>query len=176
MGRLHDQLNERGQLALRLDAQSPEERRLVDAAACFLGDESFEPAFSHPGLCLTVLPHRERPAREIWRRANGPVSLTIQPTADQAGVFHGVPHGAKARLILLYLQTEAVKTRSRHVELGRSMHAWLCRMGVKPSGTNYSEVDRQSRKIENCLLVFSHEGENTAVRWRDTIIRGAFDH
>jgi hypothetical protein len=176
MGRLHDRLNEQGQLALRLDARSPEERRLVDAAARFLGDESLEPAFSHPGLCLTVLPHRERPAREIWRRANGPVSLTIQPTADQAGVFHGVPHGAKARLILLYLQTEAVKTRSRHVELGRSMHAWLRRMGVKPSGTNYSEVDRQSRKIENCLLVFSHEGEATAVRWRDTIIRGSFDH
>jgi hypothetical protein len=176
MGRLHDQLNERGQLALRLNAQSPEERRLVDAAARFLGDESSEPAFSHPGLCLTVLPHRERPAREIWRRANGAVSLAVQPTADQAGVFHGVPHGAKARLILLYLQTEAVKTRSRHVELGRSMHAWLRRMGVKPSGTNYSEVDRQSRKIENCLLVFSHESEDTTVRWRDTIIRGSFDH
>jgi Plasmid encoded RepA protein len=176
MGRLHDRLNERGQLALRLDARSPEERRLVDAAARFLGDESVEPAFSHPGLCLTVLPHRERPPSEIWRRVNGSLSLTVQPTADQAGVFRGVPHGAKARLILLYLQTEAVKTRSRHVELGRSMHAWLRRMGVKPSGTNYSEVNRQSHKIENCLLIFSHEREDTAVRWRDTIIRGSFDH
>jgi hypothetical protein len=176
MGRLHDQLNERGQLALRLDAQSPEERRLVDAAARFLSDESLESAFSHPGLCLTVLPHRGRPAHEIWRRVNGAVSLTVQPTADQAGVFHGVPYGAKARLILLYLQTEAVKTKSRHIELGRSMHAWLRRMGVKPSGTNYSEVNRQSHKIENCLLIFSHERENATVRWRDTIIRGSFDH
>jgi hypothetical protein len=176
MGRLHDRLNERGQLALRLDAQSPEERRLVDAAARFLGDESLEPAFSHPGLCLTVLPHRERPTHEIWRRVNGAVSLTIQPTADQAGVFHGVPHGAKARLILLYLQTEAVKTKSRHIELGRSMHAWLRRMGVKPSGTNYAEVNRQSHKIENCLLIFSHERKDNAVRWRDTIIRGSFVH
>lgn len=123
MERLHDRLSEQGQLALRLEARSSNERRLVDAAAQFLGDESLEPAFSHPGLCLTVLPHRERPAREIWRRENGPVSLSVQPTADQAGVFHGVPHGAKARLILLYLQTEAVKTNSRQIELGRSMHA-----------------------------------------------------
>ena len=152
MGRLHERLNEHGQLTLRLGARSTEERRLIDTAARFLGDESVEPAFSHPGLCLTVLPHRERPRQEIWRRVNGPVSLTVQPTADQTGAFHGVPHGAKARLILLYLQTEAVKTNSRHVELGRSMHAWLCRMGVKPSGTNYSEVNRQAHKIENCLL------------------------
>ena len=71
-----------------------EERRLVDTAARFLGDENVEPAFSHPGLCLTVLPHRERPAREIWRRVNGPGSLTVQPTADQTGTFHGVPHVA----------------------------------------------------------------------------------
>ena len=134
MGRLHERLNEHGQLALRLEAKSTEERRLVDIAARFLGDESLEPAFSHPGLCLTVLPHRERPEREIWRRVNGPVSLTVQPTADQAGTFHGVPHGAKARLILLYLQTEAVKTNSRHVELGRSMHAWLRRMGKVRQG------------------------------------------
>ncbi len=176
MGRLHQRLTEHGQLALRLEAQSQEERRLVDTAARFLGDENTEPAFSHPGLCLTVLPHRERPVREIWRRINGPVSLTVQPTADQHSHYHGVPHGAKARLILLYLQTEAVKTGSRHIELGRSMHAWLCRMGVKPSGTNYAEVNRQSHKIENCLLIFSHEGDDSATRWRDTIIRGSFDH
>jgi Plasmid encoded RepA protein len=176
MGWLHKRLNDRGQLALRLEARSTEERRLVDVAAQFLGDENLEPAFSHPGLCLTVLPHRERPAREIWRRVNGPVSLTVQPTVDQVGTYHGVPHGAKARLILLYLQTEAVKTNSRQIELGRSMHAWLRRMGVKPSGTNYLEVNRQSHKIENCLLIFSHEGDNTSLRWRDTIIRGSFDH
>jgi hypothetical protein len=176
MGRLHQRLSEHGQLALRLEAQSQEERRRIDTAARFLSDENTEPAFSHPGLCLTVLPHRERPTREIWRRNNGPVSLTVQPTADQHGRYHGVPHGAKARLILLYLQTEAVKTSSRQIELGRSMHAWLCRMGVKPSGTNYAEVNRQSHKIENCLLIFSHEGDDAAVRWRDTIIRGSFDH
>ena len=176
MGHLHQRLSECGQLALRLEAQSQEERRLVDTAARFLSDENTEPAFSHPGLCLTVLPHRERPVREIWRRINGPVSLTVQPTADQHGRYHGVPHGAKARLILLYLQTEAVKTGSRQIELGRSMHAWLCRMGVKPSGTNYAEVNRQSHKIENCLLIFSHEANDAAIRWRDTIIRGSFDH
>ena len=54
MGRLHQRLTEHGQFALRLEAQSQEERRLVDTAARFLGDENTEPAFSHPGLCLSI--------------------------------------------------------------------------------------------------------------------------
>lgn len=175
MAKLHERLRHEGQLALRLQAKDPSERRVIDAAARFLADEAVEPAFTHPGLCLTVLPHRERPPQEIWRRVNGPVTLTVQPTADPEGAFHGVPSGSKARLILLYLQTEAIKTNSRQVELGRSMHAWLCRMGVKPSGTNYAEVNRQSRKIENCLLIFSRDDGEGSVRWRDTIVRGSFD-
>ena len=32
-------------------------------------------------------------------------------------------------MILLYLQTQAIRTRSREVELGRSMRHWLDRMG-----------------------------------------------
>ena len=175
MADLHHRLNSQGQLALRLQAKDQDERRVIDAAARFLSEENVEPAFTHPGLCLTVLPHRERPPQEIWRRVNGTVSLMVQPTADHEGAFHGVPSGSKARLILLYLQTEAIKTNSRQIELGRSMHAWLCRMGVKPSGTNYGEVNRQSRKIENCLLTFSRDDEDGGVRWRDTIIRGSFD-
>jgi len=34
----------------------------------------------------------------------------------------GIPYGSIARMILLYLQTEAVKTQSREVELARIIH------------------------------------------------------
>jgi hypothetical protein len=37
----------------------------------------------------------------------------------------GVPHGARARLILIYLQTQAVLTNSREVSLGaRCASGW----------------------------------------------------
>ena len=46
----------------------------------------------------------------------------------------GIPDGARARLILLYLQSEATRTGSREVEIGRSMRAWMERMGLSVGG------------------------------------------
>jgi hypothetical protein len=43
--------------------------------------------------------------------------------------------GSPARLILLYLQTEALRTGSREVELGNSMRSWLFRVGIPAGGT-----------------------------------------
>jgi hypothetical protein len=56
---------------------------------------------------------------------------------DSAGEFVGVPFGSRARLILLYLQTQALRSRSREVELGRSMREWLRRMGIAPAKFNH---------------------------------------
>jgi RNA-directed DNA polymerase len=59
-----------------------------------------------------------------------------------------------ARLILLYLQTEAVRSNNPEVELGRSMHAWLARMGIPAGGKNYKLVSEQARRISACRLTF----------------------
>ena len=149
--------------------------RIIDIATGVLTDESDERVFTHPVLCLTILPHRGRPEHEIWKRVNGPYTLMVQPTADHDGTYHGVPHGSKARLILLYLQTEAVKTNSRVIELGTSMRHWLRTMGVTITGPNYQEVRRQALKIERALVSFTFTGEGTTISWQDTIIRGSFE-
>ena len=175
MGNLHRRLEEHGQQVLLLQAPDKATRKLIEIAAGVLGDDSDDRIFTHPVLCLTILPHRTRPEREIWKRVNGPYTLMVQPTADHAGHFHGVPHGSKARLILLYLQTEAVKTNSRIVELGTSMRRWLRCMGVTITGPNYEEVRRQSQKIERALVSFTFTGEDAIVSWQDTIIRGSFE-
>jgi hypothetical protein len=46
----------------------------------------------------------------------------LRPVGDD-GILEavGVPFGAHARLILLFLQTEALRTGSREVELGASL-------------------------------------------------------
>ena len=88
--------------------------------------------------------------------------------------MRGVPFGVKARLILLYLMTEAVKTRSRHIELGRSMRSWLASMGVPICGKNYRMVGDQADRIEHCLLTFQLTNEGGQAAVRDGIIRGSF--
>ena len=175
MGSLHRRLEEYGQQSLLLHAPTKTARKLIEIAAATLSDDSDERVFTHPVLCLTILPHRARPEREIWKRANGPYTLMVQPTADHDGTYHGVPHGSKARLILLYLQTEAVKTNSRVIELGTSMRRWLRSMGVTITGPNYQEVRRQAQKIERALVSFTFTGEGALISWQDTIIRGSFE-
>ena len=102
------------------------------------------------------------------------MTLTIEPLLVD-GLRRGVPYGSRARLILIYLQTEAVKTRSRTVELGASMRNWLGRMGIPTGGKNYKDVMEQARRIEGSIVSFTWHGDDGTARWRDTIVRGRFE-
>lgn len=67
----------------------------------------------------------------------------------------GVPYGSRARLILLYLQTEAVRGNNREVELGRSLHAWLRRLEIPIDGKQMASVRDQAERLARCRLSFS---------------------
>ena len=56
--------------------------------------------------------------------------------------------------MLLFLQSEAVKTRSRDIELGGSMRAWLGTLGLSVGGKTYRLVTQQARRISHCRLTF----------------------
>lgn len=150
-----------------------QDRRVFDIAARFMADERVDPIYSHPGLCLTVLPHREIHAGQSWRRHTGYAELMILPLEGHDRRMRGVPFGVKARLILLYLMTEAVKTRSRQIELGRSMRAWMTSMGVPSCGKNIKTIADQCDRIEHCVLSFKLN-DSTEASLRDGIIRGSF--
>ena len=174
MARVHQLLLFEGRGSALEQAASKVERRVVDLAAAFLGEEQVDIAYTHPGICLTVLPHRATKPDEVWSRANAHAGLEVHPLRDETGDYRGVPYGPKARLILLFLQTEALKTRSRFVELGRSMRQWLLSMGVRDCGANYRTVLDQAERIEHCVLRFRYYGRDGETRWQDSIVRGAF--
>jgi hypothetical protein len=158
----------------QLDLFPKGERKIAAIAAQFLADERVDPIYAHPGLCLTVLPHREIAPGQVWQRNTGYASLVVHPLQGHDGRQRGVPFGPKARLILLYLMTEAVKTRCREVELGRSMSAWLRAMGVSVGGNNYRTVADQADRIEHSILRFSLTCQHGELTLQDSIIRGAF--
>jgi Plasmid encoded RepA protein len=68
--------------------------------------------------------------------------------------FVGVPYGSRARLILLYLQSEALRNKSRDIELGRSLHAWLGRLGTPIGGKSFRDVREQADRLSRCRLTF----------------------
>lgn len=165
-----------GALALTRD---PRERGKLKVAADLLSQEVEGPAGTvhlHSVLCTIYLPHRRTAPDEAWQRSNGEgTTLMIQPTKDERGRYVGVPYGSTGRLMMIYLQNEAYKNRSRRVELGRSMHAWLRAMGVDNSGKGYKAAKEQALRIERSLVSVSYEGSKGRERWQDTIIRGSFN-
>src|SRR5271165_6411948 len=142
-------------------------RPLVDIAAEVMADESQRIGISYTGCCLTSLPHKRLPGDQTWEKKGHRVTLWVEPgrmmTRGKA-VTYGVPYGARARMILLYLQTQAVRTRSREVALGRSMRDWMERMGLAVGGETARSLRDQSARISGCTLKFFWEGEDDTSR------------
>lgn len=142
----------------------PQERRLlVDIAAEVLSDEKQSIGISYTGFCLTSLPHKKLADDQPWEKKGHRVSLLVEPGRMKSKgkmMLYGVPYGARARMILLYLQTQAVRTGSREIELGRSMREWLERMGVAYGGETAKALREQAARISACSLKFFWEDED----------------
>lgn len=154
MSQVHDIIIRHGIVeAKRFSATSKSEMTCLDAAHAIMSDEDMEIDIAHAGFAMASLPHR-RTTEPVWERDSGPIKLLIESGLDSHKVPVGIPYGAIARMILLYLQTQAVKTKSRDVELGSSMNAWLTTMGVPIGGRTYKSVREQASRISRCRLTF----------------------
>jgi hypothetical protein len=179
MAEIHDLLRLHGsEQALKM-AGSARNRRLTRIAQEILQEESQALGITYSGFCMTALPHKRLADEEIWCRTTRTISLLIEPVRVHAASeprYLGVPYGSRARLILLYLQTEAVRNNSREVELGRSMRDWLQRMDIGIGGKTYKDVREQAARIGACRLTFkwsAADGRMSA--WdHDHIIKGGF--
>jgi len=139
-----------------------EKRALVDIAAEVMADEAQAIGISYTGFCLTSLPHKRLADDQPWEKKGHRVSLLVEPGRLKVRgrtTLYGVPYGARARMILLYLQTQAVRTCSREIELGRSMRAWLERMGITYGGETAKSLREQATRISACSLKFFWEDE-----------------
>jgi Plasmid encoded RepA protein len=155
MGTVHDILEAKGrQAALQLDF----DRQVVEAAAAYLGDEDSGVGFLYSGWCQAALPHRRLPDHKGWQVVGDRVCLIVEPGMRRGSAGEpepvGVPFGSRARLILIYLQSEALRTGSREVVLGKSLRDWMSRMGIPIGGKNLQIVREQTERISRCRLTF----------------------
>lgn len=149
-------------------SMAPEkDRHLVDIATRVLAEEKGELGITYAGFCLSSLPHRRLSDNQPWERKGPVMTLLIQPGRLYHGsgdkrthVLHGVPYGSRARLILLYLQTEAMRRKSPSVPMGRSMHDFMCRMGIPHGGKSIRDVEDQANRISACSLTFDWHGSS----------------
>lgn len=160
MGTIHDLLETRGKAEL---LKTGLDRGVVEAASLYMSDEDGSLGFAFSGWAQCALPHRRLPDEIRWEIAGERVRLVVEPglrpSCDDGPMEHvGVPYGSVARLILLFLQTEALRTNSREVELGSSLRQWLGRIGASVGGSNARAVRDQAERISRCRLTFHIQG------------------
>lgn len=161
MGDVHRLILSHGLDGARALAGNKAERLAIEAAAVVLADEESRLGITHAGFAMTSLPHK-RIEEGLWRREGHRTTLLVESGRSRSGELIGVPYGSIARLILLYLQTEAVRTNNPEVELGRSMKSWMGRMSLTTGGKTYQLVTEQARRISACRLTFFTERNNGA--------------
>jgi len=172
MGEVHQLILREGLEGARSKAESRADRQAVEAAAAVMAEEVSRFGITHAGFAMTSLPHK-RIEEPLWRRQGHRTTLLVESGRTGHGGWIGVPYGSMARLILLYLQTEAIRTSDPEVELGRSMHAWLSRMGIPAGGKNYKLVGEQARRISACRLTFLTEIPGAELRQNGAFVQNA---
>ncbi len=172
MAEVHRLIVQKGVEEARKQAATKHERAVVEAAYQVLSEEADKIGFTYSGFALTSLPHKPQP-ENIWRREGHNLTLLLQGGVDRTGNSLGLPYGSYARFILLFLQSEAVKSGSREIELGRSMRVWLGNMGLSIGGTTYRLVNEQARRISGCTLTFYADRDNKEVMRRGGFVDGS---
>jgi hypothetical protein len=153
------------------------EHRLIDLAANVMENSQSETGITYSGFCLTSLPHRQIGETELWKRPGENLTLVVMPGSLRIGgeiVQFGVPFGSRARMILLYLQSQAQRTGSPEVELGRSMRDWMMRMNVPLGGKSSGLVREQANRLSACNLAFFYHGEEGEGFEKGSIIKSGF--
>jgi hypothetical protein len=174
MGQVHQLIEVNGIEVARTKAMTKLDRQCVETAFAIMTDEDQRIGIMHAGFAMTALPHKAITETK-WLRHGGGIKLLVESGSepDDEMTPVGVPYGSIARMILLYLQTEAVKNHSRDIELGRSMNKWLATMGINTGGKTYKLVREQARRLSLCRLTFYKEKGNQVEVTNGSFVRNA---
>lgn len=110
-------------------------------------------AFMARALVQATMPHSNPGDVPIWGRTNGNLTLTIKPDWEidqKTGQPRciGVPYGTIPRLLMFWITTEAVKTKSRRIELGDSLSHFMRELGLTPTGGRWGSIPRLREQME----------------------------
>jgi hypothetical protein len=113
--------------------------------------------------------------------SDGAASPVRAAEIDDDRQYCGVPYGSKARLILIWLQSEGIK--SRVVNMDKSMSAWIRSLGLPVTGgTNgtIQSVREQISRIAMCSFSFQWSGTdvggNSSQRIQNARIVDGLEH
>lgn len=140
---------------------------------------TLDPDYLHTVLTSVFLPVSDPGDQSVWRRRDGKRSLLVEAgvlpddSAPEGYVRPGLPYGAKARLVLIYLTGEAVRTRSNIIDVGRSMRAFMAAMGLTDGGREYEAVHEQLRRLRAASIHLSLDSAEKSSDMSTRLVEGA---
>lgn len=108
-------------------------------------------AYAPTALVLATLPHRSVNGSEFVRR-NGNHYLSILAPSKV-----GIPFGVLPRLILIWIATQVVVTKSRDIYLGRSCRQFMAGLELASTGGKSGSIGRLRRQMASlfqCSISF----------------------
>lgn len=115
---------------------SRQKMKLISVAGDIrLDPDKTESAFMARQLVQATLPHKNPGNVQAWSRKNGNLTLTIRPGWDDEKKKNiGYPYGTIPRLLLFWITTESIRTKSPRIELGNSLAQFMEALGLNPRG------------------------------------------
>ena len=107
-------------------------------------------------MALCSLPRTNPGNRKEYKRVNGPFTLYMV-----AGGGNKLPFGNLPRLILAWVCSEAVRTQSRVLVLGKSLSEFMRTLDIySSSGGKHTRLRNQMKRLFGCTVTMIYEDEN----------------
>jgi hypothetical protein len=132
-----------------------------------LRDKANERGYMARELVQCTLPHKDPGDVEAFTRRDGHLVFGIRAGYDHTQKKRlGLPYGSIPRLLLLWITSEAVRTRDPRLELGNTLSQFLRDVGLDP-GTGRGKrgdakrLKEQMLRLLNAEISFIYESEQT---------------
>ena len=139
----------------------------VDAEALF-GPSPV--GFHHSVMMMCFLPQKRLPPGErAYTTRHGRAALSVEAGAlanpENVGEIRrcAVPFGSRARMVVPYVNACAVRNRGPEVDLGRSLRAFLGRLGISFDGRRGKAVAEQVEAVAAASIVLGQWAGDRAV-------------
>ena len=106
-------------------------------------------------MALCSLPRTNPGNRKEYVRRNGPYTLVMT-----SGFDNKLPYGNLPRLLLAWASTEAVRTQSREIVLGRSLSEFMGKLGMASVGGARTRLRNQIRRLFNAHVQLVYKDQH----------------
>ena len=144
---------------------SPQARRgftVADQVNQLVSASEADPDLGFMGrtMALCSLPRSNPGNRLQYKRVNGPFTLYMNAVGDNK-----LPYGNLPRLLLAWVCTEAVRTQSRELVLGRSLSEFMRTLDIySNSGRVHTRLRNQMKRLFGCTVTMVYEEPGGFVR------------